>query len=94
MPITLALFEMAAGEAERAVWYAVNFGRDADTLGTMIGGLCGAFVGASGLPARWVQKVEADPQVEYKRLAARLAAMVRQRAQEAEQYARLVQDMA
>jgi ADP-ribosylglycohydrolase len=93
VPVTLALFEMAAGEAERAVLYAVNFGRDADTLGTMVGGLCGAFVGAGGLPARWVDKVEANPLVPYGRLAAQLAATVRQRAQEAEQYARLIQSL-
>ncbi len=93
IPVTLALFEMAGGEAERAILYAVNFGRDADTLGTMVGGLCGAFVGASGLPSHWVKKVEANPQVAYADLTTRLASLVRQRALEAEQYAHLLRSL-
>lgn len=89
--VALALFEMGQGDPERAVLYGVNFGRDADTIGTMIGGLCGALRGASGLPARWVQKVEANPAVRYRERSAELAALVRQRAQTAADYALLIQ---
>ncbi len=90
VPVALALFELAKGEAERAILSGANFGRDADTIATMVGGLCGAFQGAEGLPARWVEQVEANPQVQYRLQAQRLAAIVRQRAQEAERYARLI----
>ena len=88
VPVTLALFSLAKGEAERAILYGVNFGRDADTIGTMVGGLCGAFRGAKRLPAHWVAKVEANPNKEYRTLAGQLTEAVRQRAQGAAEYAR------
>ena len=90
VPVALALFELAEGKPERAVGYGVNFGRDADTIGTMIGGLCGALHGASGLPPAWVQKVEANPDVRYRELVAQLADVVRQRAQAAAKYVALI----
>jgi ADP-ribosylglycohydrolase len=93
VPVALALFELAEGEPERAVGYSVNFGRDADTIGTMVGGLCGALHGASGLPAAWVQKVEANPAVHYRELTSQLAEVIRRRAQAAAQYADLVADL-
>ena len=33
VPLTLALFSLAAGDPERCVTYAANFGRDTDTMG-------------------------------------------------------------
>jgi ADP-ribosylglycohydrolase len=80
VPVALAIFELAGGEPRAAMLQAANFGRDADTLGTMVGGLCGALWGASGLPAEWVAKVEANPKVRYRELTPALAALVRSRA--------------
>ncbi len=93
VPVALALFELGQGESARAVYYGVNFGRDADTIGTMIGGLCGALHGASGLPDEWVQKVEANPDVRYRELTTRLAAVIRQRARFAAEYAASIAEL-
>lgn len=87
VPAVLALFRLAGSDAERAILWAANFGRDADTIGTMVGGLCGAYRGASGLPKRWVEKVEANPNVPYRQQVPLLAEIVRRRARAAEQYA-------
>ena len=87
VPVALALFEMAGGEPEQAIHWGVNFGRDADTIGTMVGGLCGAYRGAGGLPPGWVNKVEANPNVKYRSIVPELAALVRLRAKGATQYA-------
>lgn len=94
VPVALALFELAAGDPERAILYGVNFGRDADTIGTMAGGLCGAYRGAGGLPPRWVQKVEANVSVRYSALVPELAALVLARAEAAARNARLLREMA
>ncbi|MGE5585053.1 MAG: ADP-ribosylglycohydrolase family protein [Bacillota bacterium] len=51
-----ALFKLSKGDFRRGVIYAGNFGRDADTLGAIVGALCGALVGASNIPERWIQK--------------------------------------
>jgi len=90
VPVALALFEMAMGEPERAIPWAVNFGRDTDTIGTMAGGLCGAYRGAGGLPPQWVSKVENNPNVHYRSIVPALSALVRSRADRGSQYARTI----
>src|SRR5579862_3139613 len=86
VPVTLALFELMEGDPERAILHAANFGRDADTLATMVGGLCGAFRGASGLPERWREQVVPEVQTRYRQLTAQLTALIQRRAEAAEQY--------
>jgi ADP-ribosylglycohydrolase len=94
VPAVLSLFLLAAGDPEKSILYGANFGRDADTIGTMIGGLAGALHGASGLPQRWVEKVEANPDVTYRDLTPRLAQIVRDRAARATAYAQTIAALA
>jgi hypothetical protein len=54
----MALFYRAGGDFCTCVTYAANFGRDADTIGTMIGALCGAYQGAGAIPAPWMAQLE------------------------------------
>lgn len=58
VPCVLALFYLADGNPVTAIQYAANFGRDADTIGAMVGALAGAYAGVDGLDAGWVRKVE------------------------------------
>lgn len=51
-----ALFRLSTGDFRRGVIYSGNFGRDADTIGAIVGSLLGAQVGAQGIPARWIEK--------------------------------------
>ena len=46
--------------AEDAIVTAVNLGDDADTTGALVGMLAGALWGASGLPTRWVKRLQRD----------------------------------
>ena len=46
------------GEPESAIIRAVNLGGDADTIGCMVGALCGACYGWKWLPDRWLSKLE------------------------------------
>jgi len=41
----------------RAVLRAVNLGGDADTTGSVAGGLAGTFYGFNAIPKRWVEGV-------------------------------------
>jgi ADP-ribosylglycohydrolase len=59
VPCVLALFKLANGDPVKAVEYGANFGRDADTIGTMVGALAGAFKGVDLLKPEWVAKIEA-----------------------------------
>ncbi len=87
IPVTLSLFWLAKGDPEKAILWGANFGRDADTIATMVGGLCGAFRGFSALPESWRVKVSADVVARYQEDAARLEALIRQRADSARTYA-------
>ena len=91
VPAVLAILTMAEGDPERSIIYGANFGRDADTIATMIGGVVGALHGASGLPAAWVAKVEANPDVTYREHTRRLAAVVRSRIEESAERAAAVE---
>jgi len=94
VPATLAIFRLAGGEPQAAIVNGANFGRDADTIATMVGGLAGALHGVGGLPPAWVEKVEANPEVRYREQASALAAIVRRRAERAEGYAAAVRLLA
>ena len=93
VPATLAILALAEGEPERAIVWGANFGRDADTIASMIGGVVGALHGASGLPPAWVEKVEANPDVAYQDTARRLAGIVRARVEESKARAARVQTL-
>ncbi len=60
VPCVLALFMLSKGDTVTAIKYAANFGRDADTIGTMVGALCGALNAVDSLKPEWVAKVEAS----------------------------------
>lgn len=83
VPVALALFHLAAGDPNRAIVMGANFGRDADTIATMAGGLAGAFSGVEALQPRWVAKAEAGAGAAYAAIVERLMALLRQRREEA-----------
>ncbi|MDO8686015.1 MAG: ADP-ribosylglycohydrolase family protein [Clostridiales bacterium] len=58
VPCVFALFHLADGDPVKSITYAANFGRDTDTIATMIGAIAGAFKGVEGLKKEWVEKVE------------------------------------
>jgi ADP-ribosylglycohydrolase len=79
VPVSLALFQLAEGEPERAIIYGANFGHDADTIASMAGALAGAYAGVDAVPARWVDKVRAESPRAHEDVARELVAVVRQR---------------
>lgn len=57
VPIAIACFVLAGGNARSAIIAAVNYGRDNDTIATTAGAIAGAFDGASSLPSEWIDAV-------------------------------------
>ena len=82
IPATLAILRLSGGDPERAIMWSANFGRDADTIATMVGSVTGALYGASGLPSAWVAKVERNADVTYRDDSRRLARIVLARMEE------------
>ncbi len=52
----LAVFKATAGDFRKGIIYGGNFGRDADTIAAIIGGISGAMNGASAIPKPWIEK--------------------------------------
>ena len=58
IPQIYAIFKLTGGDFHKAMFWACNFGRDADTIGAVIGALCGARQGIVAIPKAWTKKVQ------------------------------------
>ncbi|MEO5492609.1 MAG: ADP-ribosylglycohydrolase family protein [Sphingomonas sp.] len=59
LPIVAGLLELCSGEPAACISAGSSFGRDADTIATVLGGLSGALCGASAIPPDWIAESEA-----------------------------------
>ena len=91
IPTVLALVYLAEGRAREAIVYSANFGRDADTIGSMVGGIVGALQGVDGLPTAWVERVNAVNEVRQDDLARRLFACIGAEIERTQQRLRLLE---
>jgi ADP-ribosylglycohydrolase len=57
LPQIFAISRMTKGDFKEGMFWAANFGRDADTIGAVVGAFSGATNGISAIPAGWVEKV-------------------------------------
>jgi ADP-ribosylglycohydrolase len=75
VPIALYCWLRSAGDFRQALEQVINLGGDTDSTGAIVGGLVGATVGASGIPAEWLDGLIEWPRTVLwmRTLAARLA---------------------
>jgi ADP-ribosylglycohydrolase len=57
LPQAFAVFRLTDGDFRKGMFWAGNFGRDADTIGAVFGALAGGLAGEQVIPADWVEKV-------------------------------------
>ena len=57
IPQALAIVRMADNDFRRGLFWAANFGRDADTIGAIVGALAGARHGIDVIPPHWIDVV-------------------------------------
>lgn len=57
VPQIYAVFRLTDGDFRQGMFWGGNFGRDADTIGAVVGALSGAKLGARAIPRDWVTKV-------------------------------------
>src|SRR5512139_1327115 len=63
-PFALGCFLRSPGDFTEAVLQAVNQGGDARSVAAMTGALCGAYVGASGIPERFLDRLSRRGELE------------------------------
>lgn len=69
VPQVYAIYRMTGGDFRKGMFWACNFGRDADSIAAIIGALCGAQHGLDVIPDRWVQQVRVASGVSLKFVA-------------------------
>jgi ADP-ribosylglycohydrolase len=94
VPAAFALTAIAGGDLRRGVELAVNFGRDADTIATMTGAMCGAIGGPDAIPEAWIDALGATAIHDAEELARRLADVAREKVVERARLARAVPGLA
>ncbi len=79
LPIALGLVVVSGGGYRDAVLGSANYGRDADSIATMAGAICGALGGRDVVPTEWHEQVVEGSRVELEpagRVMAEVAAEV------------------
>lgn len=61
VPLAFGAFLATEGVFRRAVPAGVSLGRDADTIGAIVGSLAGAYGGADAIPEDWTRRAEGAP---------------------------------
>lgn len=61
VPLALGAFLAARGDFRRAVPAGVSLGRDADTIGAIVGSLAGAYGGVDAIPPEWARRAAVSP---------------------------------
>ncbi|MCR4434804.1 MAG: ADP-ribosylglycohydrolase family protein [Clostridiales bacterium] len=69
IPISLGVFYAAQGNFEKGLISIINIGDDADTNGSIVGALCGAFGGARGIRPQWIEKVQRSNGLNFLEIA-------------------------
>ena len=57
LPVALGMVLVADGDHEQAVLGGTNYGRDADSIASMAGAVCGALGGAKSVREDWVEQI-------------------------------------
>lgn len=57
LPQAYAIFKLTGGDFRKGMFWAANFGRDADTISAIVGALSGALHGQGVIPEPWQAKV-------------------------------------
>jgi ADP-ribosylglycohydrolase len=61
LALTFGIFKASGGNTRMAVIGGANTGRDADTLGSLNGQLCGALNGIDSAPVEWLNGLKQSP---------------------------------
>jgi len=57
IPQIYAIFHYSDTDFRQGLFWAANFGRDADTIAAVVGALCGAKHGLSCIPQTWIENI-------------------------------------
>lgn len=77
LPIALAMLKITNGNFREGVLGAINYGRDSDSIATMLGAISGAMNGRSAMPSEWVDTVERESKRDFAAQGLKMANIAR-----------------
>ncbi len=73
LAVALGMLVAAGGDLRQAIIGAVNYGRDSDSYGSLVGAIAGAMHGVGAIPSSWRTVVSrANPELDLPQLSRRL----------------------
>jgi len=78
LPIALALLKITKGDFKEGVLAATNYGRDSDSIATMIGAISGAKNGRNSIPQEWIETVERESKRDFLALGRKMSEIARE----------------
>lgn len=95
VPIVAALLHLCQGDVNRCIVEGASFGRDCDTISSVVGSIAAAMQGASAICPDWIetvetgnreffQEVEGDPNANFHAMAQRMVEVLHKERQDAE----------
>lgn len=76
VPAAFGLMVAADGNTRDAILAAVNIGSDTDTVATMVGGILGALNGMEGMPAEYLDVIEAENKMNLRQMAKQIRSLL------------------
>lgn len=76
LPVALGFVIARNGDLRASVLDAVNYGRDADSIATMAGAICGGLHGVEAVPTDWVADVTAASRLDLDSVVAAMTEVV------------------
>ena len=93
--LTFGIFAASGGDTEQAMLGGANIGRDADTISSLNGQLCGALNGIDSVPRRWAEGLEKAPGAgPFLKTVEGMAALAEQRLARMEQQVAWLRELA
>ena len=71
------MLQITNGNYREGVLGSVNYGRDSDSIATMLGSITGAIHGRQGIPIEWITTVERESKRDFVELGNRIARVAR-----------------
>ncbi|MEM6431156.1 MAG: ADP-ribosylglycohydrolase family protein [Deinococcota bacterium] len=104
VPAALALLKLTQGDVNEGIIEGVAFGRDNDTIASIVGNIAGALRGASQLKADWIEtcehanedffvELEQNPKANFLSMAERLVTALKQEHVRAQQKLEVISNL-
>lgn len=77
LPIALAMLKITKGSFREGVLAAANYGRDSDSIATMLGSISGAMNGRKSIPEDWVSTIERESRRDFAETGLKMANLSR-----------------